>query len=115
MFPYTERSGSSDNSSDAAKTLSLAPSLSSVGTGSDNAEDDTASNPSQRTGRPSRRQRKLPALSKREQGDGAYDDEATEVSSQVPSVSFAQLGLRASRLQLTGDIGPVSPNGISMN
>lgn len=103
-----ERSGSgSDNSSDAPRTLSLAPSLSSVGTGSDNAEDETASNPSQRAGRPIRRQRKLPMLSKREQGDGAYDDEATEVTSQVPGVSFAQLGLRASRLQLTGDMEPL--------
>ena len=106
-----ERSGSSDNSSDAPKTLSLAPSLSSVGTGSDNAEDETASNPSQRTGRPSRTHRKLPLLNTREQGDGAYDDEATEASSQVPNVSFAQLGLRASRLQLTGDIGPPIPTG----
>lgn len=112
-----ERSGSgSDNSSDAPRTLSLAPSLSSVATGSDNAEDDTASNPSQRAGRPSRRQRKLPILSKREQGDGAYDNNETlEVSSQVPNVSFAQLGLRASRLQLTGDIGPLTPNGITVN
>ena len=52
-------------------------------------------------------------LTKREQGDGAYDDEATEASSQVPSVSFAQLGIRASRLQLTGDIGLPIPNGIT--
>ena len=94
--------------------MSLAPSLSSVGTGSDNAEDDAASVPSQQAGKPPRRQRKLPVLSKREQGDGAYDDEVTETSSQVPSVSFAQLGIRASRLQLTGDIiGPPSPNGMT--
>ena len=94
--------------------MSLAPSLSSVGTGSDNAEDDAASVPSQQAGKPPRRQRKLPVLSKREQGDGAYDDEITETSSQVPSVSFAQLGIRASRLQLTGDIiGPPSPNGMT--
>ena len=114
MSSTLERSGSSDNSSDAPKTLSLAPSLSSVGTGSDNAEDETASNPSQRTGRPSRTQRKLLLPNKREQGDGAYDDEATaEASGQVPNVSFAQLGLRASRLQLTGDIGPPIPTGKS--
>ena len=94
----------------------MAPSLSSVGTGSDNAEDETASNPLHRAGKPSRRQRKkLPLLSKREQGDGAYDDEATEVSSQVPSVSFAQLGLRASRLQLTGDMIPPIPIGKAMD
>ena len=83
-----------------------------MGTGSDNAEDDAVSVPSQQAGKPIRRQRKLPVLTKREQGDGAYDDEATEGSSQVPSVSFAQLGIRASRLQLTGDIGLPSANGI---
>ena len=84
-----------------------------MATGSDNAEDETASNPSQRTNRPTRTQRKLLLLSpsKREQGDGAYDEDTTENSGQVPNVSFAQLGLRASRLQLTGDIGPTIPPG----
>jgi len=98
-----ERSGS-DTSSEVTKPLSLAPSLSSVATGSDNAEDDTVSNHShsQKVVRPSRRQ-KLLLPTKREQGDGADEEETSEVK---PNVSFAKLGLRASRLQLTGDIVP---------
>jgi len=101
---YIEQSGS-DTSSEVTKPLSLAPSLSSVATGSDNAEDDTVSNHShsQKVVRPSRRQKLLLLPTKREQGDGADEEETSEVK---PNVSFAKLGLRASRLQLTGDIVP---------
>jgi len=71
------------------------------------------SNYSQRVPRPSRKQKLQLLPTKRERGDGADEEETIETK---PNVSFAKLGLRASRLQLTGDIVPPvkTSTGITM-